>query len=381
MNKILSKTVRKTTLLATIFTVILAAAIVVCALFGFQKDTTLTGNNTLTVTVNTFAYNNQKDEIIDECESVFGSTQCEYVVEGNMAGDSCELIFVFDKKTDVQALDTALTARFAEIQANAEHALSNAEISVSTAVEKTASVWAKGFALRSSLALVVGVALVFAYAAIRYKKWTVGVAAACSVAAAMLLSGALIVLTRAYVTATLPMVVALSGMMTAATVFFTYGKIRAAQKEDPSTSNEAAVLSSIPAKGILWSYGALAVAAIVLGIVGRTAVAWFAVNMLLALVASAGVALFLAPAVYLSLREWTDGKPQKDAYVGAKKTSTKKAKQAEAVAETPVEEASQEEAEAPQEEPQEEAEEASVEEVSEEVEEAPQEEAPEEEQD
>ncbi len=336
MNKILSKTVRKTTLLATIFTVVLAAAIVLCAFFGFNKDTTLGSNNTVTVSVNTFAYNTQKDTIVDECESVFDKTDVKYVVDGEMAGDTCELVFVFDKDTDVSALDAALTARFAEIKADAENPLSAAEISVSAGVEKTASVWAKGFALRSGLSLVAFVALVFAYAAIRYRKWTVGVAAACCAAAGILLTGAFLVFTRAYVTVTLPAVLALAGLATVATVFFTYGKIRAAQKENGALTNEEAVLSSIPAKGILWSYGALAVAAIALGVVGRTAVAWFAVSMLLALLASACVSLFLAPAVYLSLKEWTDSKPQKDAYVGAKKRDKKKADKAAVVEAAPV---------------------------------------------
>ncbi len=331
MNKFFSKTVRKTTLISTILAIVLAAAIVVCALFGFHKDVRLQDNKTLTVSVNTFAYNNQKEEIIKDCEQVFGKLNEEYSIAGEMGGDECEIVFVFDKDADVATMKNQLTEHFTNKKAN-DQAFANVSITLSVASEKTEGFVAKDFVLRSVIAGVIFTLLAFGYVAIRYKKVTVGLVAAASVALGMLMTASLIVLTRTFVTTSVAGVIAFAGLLTAASVLLTLGKIRAKAKEDKEIAADELVSSSIAVKETLWIGGGLAVAMILVGVVGKTAAAWFAVSALLGIFASLCVALLFAPAMYLSVKTWAEKRPAKNAYVGAKKSSKKKT-------DAPVEEA------------------------------------------
>ncbi len=329
-NKIFSKTVGKTTLFSTILAIILAAAIVVCALFGFNKDATLDDNKSLTVSLNTFAYNTTKEEVKKECEEVFGKLNVKYSIAGEMGGDECELVFVFDKSANVATMKTKIEERFTKKVADAEaegatdKTWSGVLFSVSTATEDAQAVLAKHFVLRAAIAGALCAVLAFAYVAIRYQNPFVGLVAACSVAASMLLAGSFIVLTRTLVTTSVAAVIGMAGLMTAAMTVFTLGNIRSKQKEGAEISNEELVVSSIPVKETLWFGGALIVAMLLVGVLGKTAAAWFAVAAILAIVSSAAITLFFMPAMYFAVKNWLDKKPKKDVYVGAKTTSKKK---------------------------------------------------------
>ncbi len=322
MSKIFSKTLKKTTLISVILAVILAAAIVVGALFGFNKSVTMDDNATLTVTVNTFAYNNDKEEITKTCEKAFdgANVSAEYVVEGEMNGDSCELVFVFDKKVDTAALKdsvkTALTTSFA-----------SASINVSASKEVAQAAIAKHFLLRAAIATAVFAVLAFAYVAIRYASVWTGLAVGASVFLSMALTAGLLVLTRLPVTVSTASVVAVAGLLTAVSVVLTLGKVRAARKEDENESTEALLSSKLAAKETLTLGVGLAVAMVIVGILGKTTAAWYAAAALVAIAVAVLISLFYAPALYLSVKKIEDSK-SKSGYVGAKK-SAKKAKETE----------------------------------------------------
>ncbi len=361
-SKFFSKTVKKTTLWSVIIAVILAAAIAVCALWGFHKDVALDDYNSLTVSVNSYAYDNNKDKITQTCEKTFKEqgVKAKYVIEGDMAGDDCELVFVFDKAVQVVNLEApvknALKAGFA-----------TADISVSAANEVEAEVLAKHFILRGVIAGAVFAVLALAYVSIRYKKVGVGLVVACSVVLGMLLTAALVILTRVYVTTAIAGVIGVAGLLTAAMTMLTVGKIQAAQKEG---TEEDVVPSSVAVKENLLLAGALVVGLVLVAILGKTAGLWFAASAFIGVLAATFVSLFFAPAMYASVKAIADKKPAKNVYVGAKKTSKKQKKSFAKVEETPVEETPVEEA------PVEETpvEEAPVEETP--VEEAPVEETP-----
>ncbi len=321
-NKFFSKTVKKTTLWSVIIAVVLAAAIVVCAICGFHKDASISDCKTLTVSMDSFSYEEGRDEVIDDCESILDDFGLQYHLEGSTSGYTAEIIFVLDKDADLDGLKEAVQAYF-DAKVEEEGDLQGADIDVSVATEEVTANLAKHYVLRAAIASVLFAVLAFGYIAIRYKKVTVGIVVGVSILLGMLLTASLVMLTRVIVTETVAAVIAIAGLLTAALTLLSVGKIRAAQKEGTELSNEELVTSSIAVKETLVVVGSLAVAMILVGIFGKTSAAWFAASALLGLIASAFVTLFFAPALYLSLKKVADKRPSKEQYVGAKKTSTK----------------------------------------------------------
>ncbi len=343
MSKFFSKTIKKTTLWATLIAIIVAAGIVVCALFGFNKDVTLTDAKTLTVSVNTFAYESKKDEIEDDCKEIFkaAGADLEYTVKGEMGGDVCEIVFVFDKDTDVAALKEAVAKNLAN-KISTDAAWNGVFVNVSAASETTQDFLAKHFVLRAAIAGAVFTVLALAYVAIRYKNFCIGLVAGVSVLLGMALTASLMVLTRVFVTPSAAAVIGISGLLTATMVLFTLGKVHAAQKDNAEATNEERVSGNVAAKEIAYIAITLAVAVVLIGALGRMAAIWFAASALLAILSSVFVSLFFAPAMYFGVKTALDNKPAKETYVGAKKTSKKEkktyapAKKAAPVEETPV---------------------------------------------
>ena len=371
MSKLFSKTVNKTTLWSVLLAIVLAAAVVVCAVFGFNKDLALKDSKTMTVSLNAYIYNTQLDEVKEDLEETLDAN---YVLEGSMSGDVSELLFVFDGDADLTALKAQVESYLADKKATAE-GWANAKYSVSVSAEKAAAVLAKNYVLRAAIAGAVLAVLAFVYVSVRYKL-AGGIVAGVSVLLAMLLTAGLIVLTRVYVTATAAYAIGFAGLLAAAAVLFTLNKIRAAQKEE-GASLEETVVSSVAAKETLYVAAVVAAGMVLVGVLGGAAALWFAASALLAIVAAVVVSLVFAPAMYLSVQSTFNKRPVKAGYKGAAKTSTKekkvfvkKAKVVEAPVEETVEEPTEEVEEAPVEE--------TVEETTEEVEEAPVEETVEE---
>ena len=376
MSKLFSKTVKKTALWSVIIAIVLAAAIVVCALFGFNQNIAMKDRKALTVSLDSYTYNTQLDDIKGDLVEQLGA---EYTLEGTMSGLTSEVVFVFEKGADVAALKTKAESYLATKLAN-----TGANYSVSASVEDATVSLAKGFVLRAAIASVVLALLAFAYVSLRYNLAS-GIATGVSALLSMLLAASVIVLARVYVTSSVAYAITLGGLLATAMTLFTLNNVRAAEKEGVA---EETVASSVAVKEVLYAAVVVAVGMIAVGVLGKTNGIWFAVSALIAVVTAVFVALFFAPACYLSLKTVFDSKLVKGSYVGAKKTSTKEKKAPavktaeEVVEEAPVEEAPAEEVveeapveEAPAEEVVEEApvEEAPAEEV---VEEAPVEEAP-----
>ena len=317
MSKIFSKTVKKTTLWSVIIAVVLAAAIVICALFGFNKDLALKDSKTMTVSLNAYIYNTQLDEVKDDLQD---KLDADYVLEGSMSGDVSELLFVFDADADLTALKAVVETYLADKKANAE-GWANAKYSVSVSAEKATAVLAKHYVLRAAIAGAILAVLAFAYVSIRY-KFAGGLVAGVSVLLSMLLASALIVLSRVYVTSTAAYAIAIAGLLAAAATLFTLNKIRNAQKEE-GASLEETVVSSIAAKETLYVAAVVAVGVILVGVLGGATALWFAASALLAIVAAVVVSLVFAPAMYLSLQTTFANKPAKTGYKGAAKTSKK----------------------------------------------------------
>ncbi len=380
MSKILNKTVKKWTLTSVILGVVLAVAIVVCALFGFNKYVTLKDSKTLTVSMNQYAYLTKLDDVKADCENAFGDAKAKFSIAGEMSGDESEIVYVFDEDVDVASIKTALETTFATKTAEGG-AWAGSFINVSASAEKANTVLAKHYALRTAIAGVVFTVLAFAYVSIRYGL-NKGIVTAVCTALGMLMTASVIVLTRVSVTASVAYVITLAGILTAVMTLLTMNKLRSAEKENADTD----IVSCIAVKEVLSTAIVLGVAVLLVGIFGKTAGIWFAVSALIGVAVSTAISLLYAPALYLPLKSASDAKPKSE-YVGAKKTSTKVKKEKapkteapveeKAVEETPVEDVKETVEEAPVE-AVEETEEAVEETAEETVEEAPVEEAVEE---
>jgi len=312
MSKIFSSTVKKTTLWAAISAILLAAAIVVCALFGFNKSLVMKDCKTLTVSLNAYVYNEQLDEVKGALEEKLGA---DYIMEGAMTGDVSEIVFVFDKDADVAAHKATVESYLADKVANAGGAWTTAKYNVSVSAEKAAATLAKGYVVRAAIAGAVLAVLAFLYVSLRYQLKS-GIVAGVSVLLSMLLTAGVVVLTRIYVTTSVAYAIAFAGLLTTAMTLLSLNNLRAAQKEQTALDADI-VAESLAVKEVLYTAIVLAVGALLVGILGGTAAIWFAVAAIVAVLVSVFYSLIFAPALYVSLKAWE--KPVKKTYVGAKK--------------------------------------------------------------
>ncbi len=372
MSKFLTKAVKKPGIISIIVATILAAAIavaIICGVQGFGVFNTsklLEDSKTLTVSVDKTTYLTKLDQVEETCEKAFKNLDLSYELKGEMTGAESELVYVFDKNTDLTNAKKALEDTFKTLT---EGEWNGSHVIVATNSEEAVSVLAKHYVLRGVIAGVVMAVLAFAYVSLRYRLGMGIVAAVCTLLG-MLLTAAFAILTRIPVTSSVSYVFAVAGLLSAVTTLFTLNKFRANADGEELACKEIGLFTVL--------FGA---ALVVIGAVATAGVRWFAVLALIALLVAACLGLVYAPALYLPIKAAADSKPAKDAYVGAKKTSTK-VKKSFVKAEETAEEAPVEEAEEAVE-TVEEAEEASVEETVEEpteetaetVEEAPVEEA------
>ncbi len=373
MSKIFSKTANKVTLMSVILAVLLAAAVVIGAIFGFNKDWMLKDSTTLTVSMNKFAYTQSSDEVIEECEKMF-PLKAKYVVKGETSGDECQIVFVFHKDVNINKIKTKVADFYAAKTADGA-AWDGVSIDVSAQSEKATGVVAKHFTLRAAIATAVMSVAAFAYVAARHRKVGVGIVVGVSVFLGMALTAGLIVLTRVPVTTNVAAIITVAGLLTAVSVMLTVGKTRATLREAEkgiSETNDEAIISSIAAKETLLLAGGLALGVILVGALGGLSGIWFGLASLIGILSFTVISLFFAPAAYCSVQKLASGMAKKTGYVGAKKTSTKEKKARPAkkveteVAEEPVAEVAEEPVEEVAEEPVAEVAEEPVAEVAEE---------------
>lgn len=346
----MNNTCKKATLFSVILTIILAAAIVIGAIFGFNGNATMSDKKLLTVSMNQFAYETQMDDVKAECEKAFGSAKASYEIHGEMSGDESEVIFVFNSDVDVDSIAKNLSKTFEDLTKEGA-AWYGTHIKVMANTDKTLQNVTEGYVLRAVIASVVFAVLAFAYVAIRY-KWHNGVIAALAIVFTVSTTAGLLLFARVPVTASTMYAVVISALYAAVVSVMNISKANVAKKE------------------ILFTCGVSAVAVALAGCVAGLANVWFAVSAIIGLAVAAILGLFYVPALSEALQPIVDAQEaakDKFAYKGAQKTSKKEKKAAPA----PV--AEEEKScgccdKCHNEEPVEETTEATAEEVSEEVE-------------
>jgi preprotein translocase subunit SecF len=152
MNKLLTNTVKKVTVMSIVIAVLLIASFLVTFFVGANYGITTDDTATLTVTVDDYHFNN--DASITKIETIAESTFKTAKVDpkatyrGEMSADS-ELVFVFENGTNLTVVKTALKTAFETEQAKADSVINAAEISVSTGSELLKSEIAWNFVWRA----------------------------------------------------------------------------------------------------------------------------------------------------------------------------------------------------------------------------------------
>lgn len=326
LEKIIKSTIGKLTLLSVISAVIVAAGVVVLALFGYSTEATNDDVKTLTVRVNQYAYSEYVDDIKDISDDVFAEAgvDYEYVMNGEMSGDESELVYVFDVKTDLSKAVELLSAKFDEVTdpANAESNLAGSSVNVTSHSERNPDKLPRNTLIRTVVAGAAFAVLAFIYVAIRH-KFTSGVTLFMTMGVSAALTCALILVTRLPITGSLVYVLFFNLFFTAIATMFTLNRVRELQKANEEIEAEELISEGLAIKPVLVFTVMTAVALVLIGAIATHAVRMFAIISLIGLVAGVFSSLFFAPAFYLPIKKSVDEKAAQRARYDYKKGSSK----------------------------------------------------------
>lgn len=232
----LTKTVGKWKLWTVVSAIIVAAGIIVAAIFGFNADYTASDVKTMTVKLDSYVSVSdvKTEKVKDICESALEKAGLKdaYTMDGETSGGG-ELVYVFSAKTDDKKLAEVKTAVESALEtATADSGeLAGAILYVTANSERAAATLAAGYLWRAALAGAVVLLAEFIYIAVRYKL-NMGAAAAISSLTGTLLTVALVALVRLPVTASLAYAGAFALLYTTVTSMLALNKMRENFKTD-----------------------------------------------------------------------------------------------------------------------------------------------------
>ena len=315
-NCCIMKAVKKFKIVAIVCAVILAAGILVGAIFGVNQKASMGSYATLTVQVSGVSFEAQGEEVESAIEEKLAGLNVLFSSKANVSTAEKEYVYYFAKGTDLTEVKASVQGVVDAAAAKAENAISGGQVMVTeeTAVKNTPAF----YTLRTVIAIAVFAVVAFAYAFLRYRL-AGGIVATVSVALSAALSFAVTALTRipadGYIVATYAFAALTAAVMT----LFTLSKVRALEGEEKAKemSEEEKVVSSLSVKSVL----ALAVALVggLALIVAFGPSRLFAVHAILAVVVATFVALIAAPSLYIPLREKLGAKTVKFSYKKAEK--------------------------------------------------------------
>ncbi len=316
MNKLLTKTTKKLSLLCLVMVVIVALATVFTAIFGVNAATRMSDQTTVTVKMSAVYYRDEskREKVEEVCEDAFKDLDVKYVYESQMSGDDCELMYVLDKDANVEEATKALKTAFADA------AYDGAFIMIESAKETVQTVIAPATIVRAAVAVVAFAALAFAYTWIRR-----GLVHAITTVSGILLTAvvtvALILLVRIPVTASVLYACAVAPLLAAVFAILGVNKLVA---DETDAGVEEKVVNAVAEKETLATVAVLGGALVLVGAIATWAVRWFALCSLIGLLVSAAVTLFVVPALQLPLLDRQAklaASRNKSGYVGAKKAT------------------------------------------------------------
>lgn len=311
MNKLCQK-MKNVTLLSVIMAIVLAVSIVITAIFGVNYASTVSDQNTLTVTMNRYVYDNRLDDVKAVCEKEFKNLSVEYTYYGEMNGDECEIVYVFDKTAELDEVKVSLK------KAVADKAAENDEwefIEVATAKEKVQTNVPVSYVVRATIAVAVFAVLAFVYVALRYRLY-MGVTVAIAILLSAVMTTSIVLLARIPVTSSVIYAVVISSVLGAIFTVLSLNKIRSNTEE---LSAEEKVYASVATKEITAITVALGAALVLVGAIATWSVRWFAICALVGLLVSALIGLVFVPAAYVPMKKAEDKAldRSKSGYIGA----------------------------------------------------------------
>ncbi|MBE7084632.1 MAG: hypothetical protein E7368_01090 [Clostridiales bacterium] len=329
-NKIWTKAVNKKIAVLTlaITVVLLAVSIIVSVLCGVNYGAGLEDNKKITVTVNSFVYDNEKDTLEEVCENEFDKQglSVKYEYWSLMSGDDREISFVFDVETEDEKVEKAKADLKATLEAeanNEESKLSGAIIKVSTGTEvgqggiSSTRVW------RLAIAVGVFAVLAFAYVALRYRL-CMGFVALLTPILSSALSTAVLLLTRIPVVNSSFYAISVMTFVATGFVLTLLNKIRSNAKTDAYKDADAETLikGSLASKWIGLTAILLGVALVLVGAIATSAVRYFALASLVGLFVATVIGLVFAPSACFFVQDIANNRASRktaSGYVGAKK--------------------------------------------------------------
>lgn len=321
----LQKTVGKFKLWAFLGAVVVIAGIVICAIFGFNADYTASDSKSLTVKMNSFVYDMKADDVKKICEAELDKAGLKdvYSFDGEMSGDSDEIVYVFSASVSdekLAAMKASLETALNTAVEDPDNSLYGAFQYVTVTSEQVAATLPAGYIWRGILAAAVVLVIEFVYVSARYKL-NMGITTAATSLLGLLLTGAIVAIVRIPVTTSLAYVLAFGMLYPALLAMLIFNKMRENFKTDEYKAMPAdeAIASSVPAKTILVFAGASAAALVILGVIAVASVRWFALAALAAVAAGTFSALVFMPAMYLPLKKISDKKAAERARYDYKK--------------------------------------------------------------
>lgn len=303
-----AKTSPKWLLWSIISAVLVLISIIVMAIPSVGVNTAKDARSSATLTVNvsmsqTF-YDEAKADIEAVAETTIANAGLKVVdsYSAELSKQSHEIIYVFEKGTDLTDVELALQKAYDESDAY-EKLTRISVMSNNHEVLETVAGGASKFVARSVLACVVAAALALCYVALRYKLWN-GIVAFVSAIASGALTLAVVVLTRIPVTAATVYAVAISLLASLVISVLFAAKNRKAEKDNGVCDAEA-LSEVVPVCDATKLCGAVAAAAVALAIIGACTAesfVWFALAAFVGAVVAWFASVVLAPSVFLALR-------------------------------------------------------------------------------
>ena len=324
-NKVLSKTVNKGVWFSVVVGVVLVLSIVFSVIFGVNYAANVGDNKTLTVQMNTYFYDTDLDELEDVCKDAFKNQglKVNYTYYGDMSGDTCEIVYVFENAAD-EKLQAAKTEIATAVETNTQDGgeWHGYVMRVTTGNEEVEASIPTSYTVKATIVAVVLSLVVGIYAAIRYGVWK-GIIACVAPLMAMTFSASVIVLTRIPLTTSVFYAVAVSGLLAAVFTVLTLAKLRGA---DENEQGEQLVVNNVACKEMFAIGITLGVALLLVGVIATWPVRWFALCALIGLDTALYTNLFVVPYGLLLAQKRADKKAAEttaSGYVGAKKVNEK----------------------------------------------------------
>jgi preprotein translocase subunit SecF len=330
-----AKTSPKWILWSVITALVLVVGVLLTAIFGANTPIDKQSTQKLVVNVpmaNTF-YEEEVANIEEICEQAIADAGLTALAVSydDIATAEHELVYSFEMDADLAALKDALQAKLREAYPDQDLAttMSYHEVVLETLPGGDAT-----FVVRNALAAVVMAVAAFVYVSLRYKLWN-GITAFVSTLGTGAIALGLLLITRVPFTAAAVYGVMVAMLVSVALSVLFANKVEQEEKNGALTDAEA-LSNAVPVCDTVKLCGGVAVALLVVGVVGifcAANFAWFALVAAFGLLAAAYSALLLAPSVFLAVRKpFAKAAAEKSRY--DYKKGAKKEKKEEKVEET-----------------------------------------------